>query len=64
MLIFQFKGVDQDEMMEVDDLASGSTEAPLDAPKPGLTCLPQRAALLKSMLNFLKKAIQDPAFRW
>lgn len=26
------------------------------------TCLPQRAALLKSMLNFLKKAIQEPAF--
>jgi hypothetical protein len=24
----------------------------------GVTCLPQRAALLKSMLNFLKKAIQ------
>ncbi len=28
----------------------------------GVTCLPQRAALLKSMLNFLKKAIQDSAF--
>jgi E3 ubiquitin-protein ligase HUWE1 len=28
----------------------------------GKTCLPQRAALLKSMLNFLKKAIQDIAF--
>ena len=27
-----------------------------------MTCLPQRAALLKSMLNFLKKAISDPAF--
>ena len=27
-------------------------------PKTGITCLPQRAALLKSMLNFLKKAIQ------
>jgi E3 ubiquitin-protein ligase HUWE1 len=26
------------------------------------SCLPQRAALLKSMLNFLKKAIQDIAF--
>jgi len=36
--------------------------SPLTAPKPGVTCLPQRAALLKSMLNFLKKAIQDPAF--
>lgn len=29
---------------------------------PGMQCIPQRAALLKSMLNFLKKAIQDPAF--
>uniref|UniRef100_A0A8C0L6I7 E3 ubiquitin-protein ligase HUWE1 n=1 Tax=Canis lupus dingo TaxID=286419 RepID=A0A8C0L6I7_CANLU len=27
-----------------------------------IQCIPQRAALLKSMLNFLKKAIQDPAF--
>ena len=34
------------------------------AAKTGKTCLPQRGALLKSMLNFLKKAIQveDPAF--
>ncbi|XP_043484818.1 E3 ubiquitin-protein ligase HUWE1 isoform X4 [Leptopilina heterotoma] len=32
------------------------------AAKSGKTCLPQRAALLKSMLNFLKKAIQDPTF--
>ncbi|NXM42467.1 HUWE1 ligase, partial [Gymnorhina tibicen] len=31
-------------------------------PPPGVQCIPQRAALLKSMLNFLKKAIQDPAF--
>lgn len=28
----------------------------------GKTCLPQRAALLKSMLNFLKKAFQDTTF--
>ena len=42
--------------------ASTSAEQYLTAPKPGVTCLPQRAALLKSMLNFLKKAIQDPAF--
>ncbi|TRY66469.1 hypothetical protein DNTS_005364 [Danionella cerebrum] len=34
---------------------TGSTRA-------GVQCIPQRAALLKSMLNFLKKAIQDPAF--
>ncbi|CAH2316119.1 E3 ubiquitin- ligase HUWE1 isoform X1 [Pelobates cultripes] len=30
--------------------------------RSGVQCIPQRAALLKSMLNFLKKAIQDPAF--
>ncbi|KAL7301215.1 hypothetical protein TKK_0006181 [Trichogramma kaykai] len=30
--------------------------------KSGKTCLPQRAALLKSMFNFLKKAIQDLTF--
>lgn len=34
-------------------LASGSKE---------LQCYPQRAAVLKSILNFLKKAIQDAAF--
>uniref|UniRef100_A0A3Q1KBD0 E3 ubiquitin-protein ligase HUWE1 n=1 Tax=Anabas testudineus TaxID=64144 RepID=A0A3Q1KBD0_ANATE len=33
-----------------------------NTPRAGLQCIPQRAALLKSMLNFLKKAIQDPAF--
>ena len=33
-----------------------------DSLKNTLSCLPQRAALLKSMLNFLKKAIQDPGF--
>lgn len=31
-------------------------------PATNRACLPQRAALLKSMLNFLKKAIQDIAF--
>uniref|UniRef100_A0A8C7QCG0 HECT-type E3 ubiquitin transferase n=1 Tax=Oncorhynchus mykiss TaxID=8022 RepID=A0A8C7QCG0_ONCMY len=34
----------------------------MDTDVDGLQCIPQRAALLKSMLNFLKKAIQDPAF--
>ena len=28
----------------------------------GRQCFPQRAALLKSMLNFLKKAIPEPTF--
>ena len=43
---------------------AGPSDKPLpdySAAKTGLTCLPQRAALLKSMLNFLKKAIQDQA---
>ncbi|KAM7044740.1 E3 ubiquitin-protein ligase HUWE1 isoform 11-T14 [Molossus nigricans] len=40
--------------------SSGSTICP--GLRPGVQCIPQRAALLKSMLNFLKKAIQDPAF--
>lgn len=52
----------QDEEAEQQAKPSTSAEPYLTAPKPGVTCLPQRAALLKSMLNFLKKAIQDPAF--
>lgn len=47
--------------MEVD-IAAASTSHTLNEPIPGVTCLPQRAALLKSMLNFLKKAIQDSSF--
>ena len=45
--------------------ANRATDATPGAPFPppiGVQCIPQRAALLKSMLNFLKKAIQDPAF--
>uniref|UniRef100_A0A7N9B172 E3 ubiquitin-protein ligase HUWE1 n=1 Tax=Mastacembelus armatus TaxID=205130 RepID=A0A7N9B172_9TELE len=34
----------------------------MDTDMESIQCIPQRAALLKSMLNFLKKAIQDPAF--
>ena len=51
--------------MEVDTdsdqpppVSSRPVTSVLSAPLPGVTCLPQRAALLKSMLNFLKKAIQ------
>ncbi|KAK7916204.1 hypothetical protein WMY93_011965 [Mugilogobius chulae] len=33
-----------------------------NTPRAGMQCIPQRAALLKSMLNFLKKAIQDSTF--
>ncbi|XP_077890891.1 E3 ubiquitin-protein ligase HUWE1 isoform X8 [Ictidomys tridecemlineatus] len=42
--------------------SSTSISGPGPGPRPGVQCIPQRAALLKSMLNFLKKAIQDPAF--
>uniref|UniRef100_A0A8B9UYS9 HUWE1 ligase n=1 Tax=Anas zonorhyncha TaxID=75864 RepID=A0A8B9UYS9_9AVES len=38
------------------------TDVAMESSSPGVQCIPQRAALLKSMLNFLKKAIQDPAF--
>ncbi len=38
------------------DAASGNVAIPQSQ------CLPQRAALLKSILNFLKKTIPDPAF--
>ncbi|KAM5290404.1 E3 ubiquitin-protein ligase HUWE1 isoform 8-T11 [Glossophaga mutica] len=41
---------------------SSSSSSICPGPRPGVQCIPQRAALLKSMLNFLKKAIQDPAF--
>lgn len=43
-------------------LKSSGSLPDYSAARTGKTCLPQRAALLKSMLNFLKKAIQDPAF--
>ena len=42
--------------------APAAVAAAAGAPSGDVTCLPQRSALLKSMLNFLKKAIQDPSF--
>uniref|UniRef100_S4RFL5 DUF908 domain-containing protein n=1 Tax=Petromyzon marinus TaxID=7757 RepID=S4RFL5_PETMA len=45
-----------------DGKAEGDIRMYIPNPKPGAQCIPQRAALLKSMLNFLKKAIPDPAF--
>ncbi|XP_029689696.1 E3 ubiquitin-protein ligase HUWE1 isoform X5 [Takifugu rubripes] len=67
---------DMDTDMEVSEVAmesspgpstssgcrSESDHRPSNTPRAGMQCIPQRAALLKSMLNFLKKAIQDPAF--
>ena len=56
----------ESESMDVDpSSASTSSSHPVPyatEPVAGVTCLPQRAALLKSMLNFLKKAIQDSSF--
>ncbi|XP_075434570.1 E3 ubiquitin-protein ligase HUWE1 isoform X9 [Ascaphus truei] len=43
-------------------LSTSSSGGSIVTPRSGVQCIPQRAALLKSMLNFLKKAIQDPAF--
>ncbi|XP_065772197.1 E3 ubiquitin-protein ligase HUWE1 isoform X4 [Muntiacus reevesi] len=51
--------------LDVELRASSSSSTGISSgpgPRPGVQCIPQRAALLKSMLNFLKKAIQDPAF--
>lgn len=52
----------EDGQSESDLEDSKEFEAEMSSLKSGRTCLPQRAALLKSMLNFLKKALQDPAF--
>ncbi|XP_015423814.1 PREDICTED: E3 ubiquitin-protein ligase HUWE1 isoform X9 [Myotis davidii] len=48
--------------VELRTSSSNSSTTICPGPRPGVQCIPQRAALLKSMLNFLKKAIQDPAF--
>lgn len=49
------------EDANVTDVPMRANELQNQATKD-LQCYPQRAALLKSMLNFLKKAIQDPTF--
>jgi len=62
--------VDNDSGSSVDKptvFAPSPMSASADVPNvkvegKGPQCFPQRGALLKSMLNFLKKAIPDPAF--
>ncbi|XP_011333015.1 E3 ubiquitin-protein ligase HUWE1 isoform X1 [Ooceraea biroi] len=54
--------ISEDENMSLKTDEKSEQQPDYSAAKTGKTCLPQRAALLKSMLNFLKKAIQDPAF--
>ncbi|XP_011381734.1 E3 ubiquitin-protein ligase HUWE1 isoform X13 [Pteropus vampyrus] len=51
-----------DVELRASSTSSSSSTSLCPGPRPGVQCIPQRAALLKSMLNFLKKAIQDPAF--
>nr|XP_031526980.1 E3 ubiquitin-protein ligase HUWE1 isoform X8 [Vicugna pacos] len=57
--------ISMEHRLDVELRASSSSSTSSSSgpgPRPGVQCIPQRAALLKSMLNFLKKAIQDPAF--
>ncbi|XP_044765781.1 E3 ubiquitin-protein ligase HUWE1 isoform X3 [Coccinella septempunctata] len=56
--------VQDDDVEEGSEMDTGeSVVQMITHPKnQGKTCLPQRAALLKSMLNFLKKAFQDTTF--
>ncbi|XP_060263779.1 E3 ubiquitin-protein ligase HUWE1 isoform X27 [Ovis aries] len=57
--------ISMEHRLDVELRASSSSSTSISSgpgPRPGVQCIPQRAALLKSMLNFLKKAIQDPAF--
>jgi E3 ubiquitin-protein ligase HUWE1 len=56
-----------DDIFMNASMTTSTSSVKVDGPSTSLivtnrTCLPQRAALLKSMLNFLKKAIQDIAF--
>lgn len=61
---------DQQEVMETDEQGAAVVEERMEdetgrsssVSVMKLTCLPQRAALVKSILNFLKKCISDSAF--
>ncbi|CAK9823562.1 E3 ubiquitin-protein ligase HUWE1, partial [Anthophora retusa] len=55
------------EFSEDENMSSKADEKPEQMPdysavKTGKTCLPQRVTLLKALLNFIKKIIQDPTF--
>ncbi|XP_053377275.1 E3 ubiquitin-protein ligase HUWE1-like isoform X3 [Mercenaria mercenaria] len=61
----QGSSVDEPQPSTSTGITGGSSQTTLpdySAAKTGRQCFPQRAALLKSMLNFLKKAIPDPSF--
>ena len=48
--------------MEVEESGASSRISPTSLQVTQQRCLPQRAALIKALLSFLKKAIPDPAF--
>ena len=53
---------DSPQTMETDDTDEGSTDiTTIQFTRKGVQCMPQRSALLKSILNFLKKTITDQA---
>ena len=62
----------EDSKMEVDEHDSGKEKSQVDLVEAGSSlsvsplsknrCLPQRAALIKAVLSFLKKSIPDPSF--
>lgn len=54
--------VSQPSTSSAMEVPSTAAQPDYSEAKTGLSCLPQRAALIKSMLNFLKKAIQEPGF--
>lgn len=65
-------GTADDNKMEVDEHDSGKEKSQVESavagPSSGASpvsknrCLPQRAALIKAVLSFLKKSIPDPSF--
>ena len=62
----------EDSKMEVDEHDSGKEKSQVNLVEAGSSssvsplsknrCLPQRAALIKAVLSFLKKSIPDPSF--
>ena len=65
-------GVTDDNKMDVDEHDSGKEKSQVESVVAGPSsvtspvsknrCLPQRAALIKAVLSFLKKSIPDPSF--
>ena len=56
--------VEEEETEKGKAMVDASVAGPTSAPNPVSKnrCLPQRAALIKAVLSFLKKSIPDPSF--